>query len=331
MNIIRLSIFISVIILSFVQLLIGRGDKTHYLATTNLNFGVIASYNLEDFNGLNEILTSDYNDLSTFSDDIKNFNITPAKFNGLCWNGLVKSLRFYLSAESINPSSINHIIKKELWGNSDLRHPLGKPEISNCDATLAFKALDQFSGKWHGLWQSSEVHHLWLPIRKYQKEITDGYSLIGFQSCFTGDGIGWNYIVKNKKEVVILGFVYHYDKNGEITAKNPHFAFLNTYNQLTWISDTHIYHEFVCGNANCKENKHYVITGADYKRHSKKIEITSGFQAVYCSENLDLPTFKDFVIHKLDNKKKVFLKKLVLSLKASIILLMHECPLESYL
>ncbi|GMN11594.1 hypothetical protein MTsPCn9_25280 [Croceitalea sp. MTPC9] len=248
----------------------------------------------------NDILLSDYRNLSGFSEQMKAYGICKESFKELFWKGAEKSLDFYLSTEFLKESLVNSLVEKQLWMNSGLEHPINKPNTDKTNASRASKVLNTFSGKWHGKWKAMKVHHLWLPVRKSSKELNHGFTLIGFQSCFTGDGFGWNYIVKKKNSIIVLGFVYHFDSNGQISSKNPHYAFLNSNNQLTWVSDSHIYYEFICNDSNCSNRKHYIITGAQYLQQPMGLKLISGFQAVYLSEDYKLPTFKNLNIAKLN-------------------------------
>ena len=81
-----------------------------------------------------------------------------------------------------------------------------------------------------------EVRHLWLPLRKCHAGQAKGYELIGYQSCFTGDGFGWNYILRKDSDVLVLGYVYHFNANGKLAYGCPHFGFINGSGGLTWIS-----------------------------------------------------------------------------------------------
>ncbi|MFD2587471.1 hypothetical protein ACFSQJ_11055 [Croceitalea marina] len=243
-------------------------------------------------------LSSDYKDLTDFSESIATFIMKEESFNRLFWEGLIKSYSFYSSSEYIEQSTINDLIETRLWSNPDLKHSFKKPEINRTNFLMAFNALNSFSGKWHGKWETMKMHHLWLPVRKCNTALFDSFTLVGFQSCYTGDGIGWNYVLKKEDDVIILGFVYHFNDNGKIFARNPHYAFLNSKKQLTWVSDNHIYYEFVCTNSTCANEQHYVITGAQYEKNANGIELISGFQAIYLDKNQLIPDFQSLCVEK---------------------------------
>ena len=241
-----------------------------------------------------ELVASDYQQLSYFSKHLALYEITEERFQELLWNGALKALLFYESQYDLNSITANRSIRSKLRDNSHLGHYLSPPQKNNSVTTpMAFSALERFSGTWYGQWKDQRVEHNWLPVRPCKKELGYDYTLIGFQSCFTGDGMGWNYVVQKKNTTVILGFVYHLDEHGDISFQNPHYALLNMGQQLTWVSNDHLYFEFVCHNPNCGSKKHYVITGGKYEILNEGLELVSGFQAVYVPEkNLPHPAFR---------------------------------------
>jgi len=241
---------------------------------------------------LNNTLLLDYENLILDSRTMRGYEITADEFNSFFKEGLFKSLEFYKSSEHVFQSDINNLIETNLYENSSLYHQIEYPKVAKVNLSVAFSSLSQFSGEWHGNWKNTQVHHLWLPVRKCVKEITDEVTLMGFQSCFTGDGFGWNYVVKQNKQVVVLGFVIHFNNDKNISSKNPHYAFLNNSDQLIWVSEDHVYYEFVCNKASCFEKRHYVICGAAYKEQKEQLKFTHGFQTIYLPDTEDLPAFK---------------------------------------
>lgn len=248
---------------------------------------------------LKDILLFDYMDLVFFSRKMTDYGRTAEEFKQSFEDGLLKSLEFYRSS-TICQSEINELIESNLCANSSLNHQIEKPQVTKINLPMALSSLDQFAGEWHGNWEKMQVHHLWLPVRELVYNLTDEFTLVGFQSCFTGDGFGWNYVVKHSNQTVILGFVIHFDNDGTIISKNPHFAFLNNKDQLMWVSEDHIYNEFICYDSNCSDKRHYVISGAGYKRESGKLNLVNGFQTIYSSNDEDLPAFKSIKLSRLD-------------------------------
>ncbi len=269
----------------------------------------IPSENLDSF------LTSDYQDLITCSKVVKEYGITQESFNQLFWEGVTKSYDFYLSPEYIDQKSLTNLIDRNLLASPKLVNPSDNPGITKTSASKAFESLNEFSGEWHGNWKDLRVHHRWLPARECKKTITESSSLIGFQSCFTGDGIGWNYVVEKRGETIVLGFVYHFNDDGNISARNPHYAFLNPDNQLTWVSGDHIYVEFVRNHSVYTNEKQYVITGAQYEKQRKEMKLISGFQAIYSSEDQRLPVFKQFQVNKARVMGKTLFRPLLTFIK----------------
>jgi len=231
---------------------------------------------------LRVLAASDYQRLWDFSNQMEVYGITENRFEEFLWEGAVQALEFYESQLEYGPKFANQNIRRHLWEHPNLRHPIPLPmESKAITPNLAFEALNRFSTNWYGKWQTQEVQHKWLPVQEFKKEMANGYTLIGFQSCFTGDGVGWNYVVQKKETTVILGFVYHFDEYGTISFQNPHYALLNMDGQLTWVSNDHMYFEFVCQDPSCGDSKHYVITGGKYEKQDNALQLVTGFQAIY--------------------------------------------------
>ena len=285
---------------------------------------LILNYSIVDFSNLMELpighprhqktwdllVKGDYIQLLDFSFPQNLYDLTESDFEELLWSGLIQAIAFYESPTDLNPAMVNTWINNSLAINSNLGHVLPKPQIINGNKHSAFKALNNFTGVWHGHWKSHKVHHNWLPVRDHNREIIKGTNLLGFQSCFTGDGVGWNYVIEKEGEIVILGFVYHFKNNGSIVSGDPHYAFLNNNNQLTWVTNNHIYYEFTCNQENCTNSKHYVITGASYEHKQMKSKLVSGFQAVYLGEEQVPPTYITLTLHDVQEGKNQFLKNL---------------------
>ncbi len=276
----------------------------------SITFSALPLYKVEYFE-IPHQLSLDYQQLSDFSPAMRSYGTTVAGFHQLFQEGAMESYQFYANRTSLAPFSVNRLINRELVPNTGLGHSIEKPQTVIPNVDFAFQALNQFSGEWHGKWQQMPVHHLWLPVRRCKIELSSEVLLIGFQSCYTGDGFGWNYVVQEGEKIIVLGFVYHFDKRGMITSRNPHYAFLNPQQQLTWISDDHVYYEFVCENIHCRHGKHYVITGGQYAPKADKTTLLNGFQAVYASDSLTNPSFQQLVMDELTHTKELFFKKLI--------------------
>lgn len=233
---------------------------------------------------LNDILLLDYQHLSDFSEQMKAYGISEVSFKNLFWKGALKSFHFYQSPNLMEQYDINNVLKKNLVYQYHLKHQLKVPSMNTSTSDKSSEVLHTFSGEWFGKWQSMDVEHLWLPIRSCNVKIGLGYKVIGFQSCFTGDGFGWNYLIQNGEEITILGHVYHFNKNGALDYENPHYAFLNDQSQLTWVSDNHVYYEFVCEDKKCAFGKHYVITAMPYSNNDT-LKFGTPVQAIYTSRN----------------------------------------------
>ncbi|MEO0570910.1 MAG: hypothetical protein AAF039_04330, partial [Bacteroidota bacterium] len=226
----------------------------------------------------------DYQKLKGFTQKIEHYGISHEYFETLFWRGLSKAYHFHQSSNYIKRSNVNHYIEKELLQSPYLKHPLKKPEKNTSKSDKSLAVLNSFSGEWHGKWQSMHVEHLWLPIRKCTIKTGLEYEIIGFQTCFTGDGFGWNYLVRKDGKIIILGHVYHFNKKGTLDYENPHYAFLNDQSQLTWVSDNHVYYEFVCNDSHCDFDSHYVITAIPYS-NKNTLKFGTPIQAIYTAKN----------------------------------------------
>ena len=260
--------------------------------TTNLTQQDVISEFGNAYKNLDDILSLDYLDLVVFSKKMEAYSKTSEEFKMAFNEGIFKSLEFYKSSK-IDQSEVNDLIEVNLSGNATFYHSIEKLRANKIDLPAAFSSLDQFSGEWHGNWEEMQVHHLWLPVRELTQSVTNDVTLMGFQSCFISDGFGWNYVVKQSERIIILGYVVHFDQDGTIRSKNPHYGFLNNNNQLTWITGDHIYHEFICNNPGCSNKKHYVISGAVYDDTlSGQLKFSKGFQTIYSSDDQDLSAFR---------------------------------------
>jgi len=263
-----------------------NNEKDKKTETNNLVMSYTGTFE-ENISFLAE-LDKDYDELIIFSETNSEFDISKANFKELFLEGVVRSYNFFYSSDFIDSTKISLALESKILSHPQFSDRLLSPHIIESDSISVINSFDKFSGRWYGKWEARKMKHLWLPSRKTNLLLFGHLELVGFQSCFLGDGIGWNYLVKEKNRFIIFGFVCHFDKSGVICAKNPHYAFLNYNGQLTWVSDDHIYYEFIRSEANIK---HYIITGIRYRKRQKELEPISLFQAIYLSEDLDLPEF----------------------------------------
>ncbi|NER17296.1 hypothetical protein [Spongiivirga citrea] len=237
-----------------------------------------------NYTRLSEQLAMDFQEIFEFSEKMKLYGVTQKKFEIFFQKGAMESFNFHQSSHYIKQSDVNRMIEKKLIHHQDIKHPLKKPSKSNSKSLKSSDVLNTFSGQWSGKWKSMNARHLWLPFKEVNFKINEVSKIIGFQTCFTGDGFGWNYLIRKGEEAIILGHVYHFNAKGTLDYENPHYAFLNDQSQLTWVSDNHVYYEFVCEDKKCSKSKHYVITAMPYS-NSNELKFGTPIQAIYISEN----------------------------------------------
>jgi len=253
--------------------------------TTCLLNGLFSSVNEKSkITSASQQLALDFQVIFEFSKKMKLYSVSQENFETFFQKGVMESYNFQQSSHYMNQSRLNRMIEKELSLYQDLKHPLKKLSKRDSKDLKSSEVLNTFSGEWYGKWKSMDVKHLWLPFKKTNLKIGKEFKIIGFQTCFIGDGFGWNYLIQKGEKIIILGYVYHFDEKGKLISENPHYAFVNNENQLTWVSDNHIYHEFVCEDAKCTNSKHYVITAISYTS-TNGIKFGIPFQAIYLSGN----------------------------------------------
>ena len=156
--------------------------------------------------------------------------------------------------------------------------------------------FEPFSGKWYGNWRSAQIDHLWLPTHELPLTFSFenmGIAILAFQSVYTGDGIGWNYLLQKDGMKFILGFVGHFDEAGSISMKRPHIGFPQANGAIIWKTRDHMYLEFVCQHHACEiAAEHYVITGISYKTGKRKLKTIEAFQAIYTRDPRQRPTWR---------------------------------------
>lgn len=240
--------------------------------------------NESNYSELSLQLAKDYKELFKFSEKMRLYEVTQENFETYFQKGAIESFNFHQSSHYIKQSKLNRVIEKKLIHHPDLNYPLKKPSKSHFRDLKGLDVLNAFSGEWSGKWKSMNVKHLWLSFEELNLEINELFKIIGFQTCFTGDGFGWNYLIQKGEEIIILGYVYHFNTKGKLDYENPHYAFVNGQSQIIWVSDNHIYYEFVCNSKKHKNEKHYVITALPYS-NSNEFKFGTPIQAIYVSGN----------------------------------------------
>tara|TARA_R110002073_G_scaffold108336_8_gene243573 strand:+ start:7292 stop:8152 length:861 start_codon:yes stop_codon:yes gene_type:complete len=254
---------------------------------------------------ISEFLKEDLKELKTQSNSIFFKHISSEKFTTLFYEGVCESASFLDSfiltgqiekykkqiqkaVLSHQKTQIQHDITSEFENNSFLN-------TIYHGAINGYNLFNLFSGKWFGHWNLKRVEHYWLTPRLVENPKsaeTFEISIESFQSAFTGDGFGWNYQICKDDTSYIVGFVCHYNSNGEIIMKRPHIGIPQADNSIIWITRNHVYFEFVCKDLNHRDlSTHYVISGASFQENDAFFEITKTFQAVYfnCLFDSDAP------------------------------------------
>ncbi|MEO0468911.1 MAG: hypothetical protein AAF206_04760 [Bacteroidota bacterium] len=232
-------------------------------------------------------LAADYDSLCAHSEEMSLYRVSKPIFQYLFEEGLAKAEAF---CRQFAPDADARLdaLQQDLHPETFI-HP-GRPAqpIVPTEAD-AIQALQSFSGSWYGYWRDDLVSHHWLRVQKPNVR-HDG--LIAWQTCFTGDGFGWNYVVKMDGKICVLGYVFHFDAEGIFTKGRPHFAQLTEQGQILWFTEDHIYCEKVCQEKGCESAEHYVITGGQFSGKAKYLSINKVFQAIYLRNNQDLPLYQ---------------------------------------
>lgn len=192
--------------------------------------------------------------------------------------GVKKIIHSYASTSEYH-SIEKHLIDKNIQGS------LG--------VWPADSIFDVFSGEWYGTWKSEEVDHFWLRTQKLPnlsvfEEME--FSIVAFQSVYTGDGIGWNYLMEKEGMRYMLGFVVHFNEAGNIYLKRPHIGIPQLNGSIIWKTKDHMYVEFVCNKHSCDiKPEHYVITGISFISRKKNLKLIESFQAIYTRDSMMRP------------------------------------------
>lgn len=249
-------------------------------------------------------LQADYEELASYTAKMKHFQLDPITFEKRFWQGLAEATNYFTEDVLQNPDN-----KRDLTRPFHLRFPMvhevQRKSLSITQLADGIAALERFTGPWYGLWDKMKVKHLWLPVRQSRHTLQGDFQLLAFQSAFTGDGIGWNFLVRHKGKVHMLGHVYHYDIEGHLSTQTPHYAYLDQAGQITWITKDHIFFETVCHEDHGLAGKHYVITGESYDSSTNEPDATNRFQAIYLAKDHLLPQFQYFP-HRAGQAKLAF-------------------------
>ena len=238
-------------------------------------------------------LQADYEELASFTAKIKHYQLDPTTFEKRFWQGLAQATEYFTEDVLQHPNG-----KRKLASPFHLRfpkiHEVQRKSLSITQLADGIAALERFAGPWYGLWEEMKVTHLWLPVRQRLHPLKGDFQLLAFQSAFTGDGIGWNFLIRHEGEVHMLGHVYHFDSKGKLSTQTPHYAYLDQAGQITWITPDHIFFETVCHEDHGLPGKHYVITGESYDQVTHTPHVTNRFQAIYLAKDHLLPQFQYF-------------------------------------
>jgi len=263
---------------------------------------------IHHWNYVDSLVITDLDELRRFESSDCLYGVNDKEFINDFYKGLKKAKDFYLQTNRISGRAAHAAIADRLVANRNLIQQLPFSPDERVDFRQASEVLNEFAGNWYGSWGEMQVHHLWLPVVNVESKVDNQFKLLGFQSCFIGDGYGWNFVAEVSGVVVILGFVYHVDNGAQVVSENPHLAAVGSKGQLTWISDTNIYYELVCEASSGEKSRSYVITGAHYEKKRGRLNLTSGFQAIYYSDQEQEPLYKDFDFDLLSKTKDSVIK-----------------------
>lgn len=242
---------------------------------------------------LKELLKKDYNELSKQINSRFFKKISLKTFTSLFYEGIHQSIPFiesFRQPEQINlyQKRIRKILRSRRVAaiNQHKIMPL-RIDKKSCKAMLNWsgsghQVFSAFSGRWFGHWESNRVEHYWLPPRNVSglpHSFPFGVSIQAYQSAFTGDGFGWNYQIHRNGKSSIIGYVCHFDAHGNIYMKRPHIGVPQSDNSIIWMTNDHVYYEFICRNEKHQNlSTHYVISGAYFQKGKKILKV---FQEIY--------------------------------------------------
>jgi len=176
---------------------------------------------------------------------------------------------------------------RSLLENHGIEIPLINPNIQpslKAWSMVGDSIFESFSGEWYGSWRAQDVNHYWLPTHNLSFLSMDGIeiSVLAFQSVFTGDGIGWNYVIQKEDIKFLLGFVVHFNDLGRIYLERPHIGIPQENGAIIWKTKDHMYLEFVSSlHRYNKEEECYIIVGISFYAHKKNLRLIEAFRAIY--------------------------------------------------
>ena len=212
-------------------------------------------------------------------------------FIKLFLEGIIKSNNFL---EKINkPKRIDNYLKfinsaYSYIDSLDIGHSKNNyNQFNKCSLSIFEKAeinvFRRFMGKWSGYWKKYYVEQYWLKPKKVNIPLK-AYTIELIQTVYIGDGIGWNYVISIGDKYYVLGFSCHLNSKGKVNLKRPHIGFLHQTNGLVWLTEDHLYFEFICRNkAHINIPPHYVINGMSYVKNGKNFFINDQFSTTYIS------------------------------------------------
>lgn len=134
-----------------------------------------------------------------------------------------------------------------------------------------------FSGKWYGQWDGRKVDHNWgphhesallsIPAKRLGLQVK-----VFSQYAWIGDGFGWNYLAKSKRNQgnVVLGYVYHLKayQPETIAFEFPLVGYSDGPGRLIWVTPKFVFFEEAYNNDSSItadiNATHYSITGFEY-------------------------------------------------------------------
>lgn len=180
-------------------------------------------------------------------------------------------------------------------GASFVRQVAGRERLSAGDA------FAPFAGRWYGVWDGTNVDHVWGAAVTATPAATPhgcATKLIALQDAWIGDGYGWNYLVRPAGTTgeVILGHVYHVERDDPTTVafEMPHVGYLDGPGRLIWVTESFAFFEEILP-ASTGVSERYAITGLSYRwEGDTPVRTQSAVQAIYTRDPNDRPEWIRF-------------------------------------